>query len=156
VTVVSRHVAAVPVRTSTATWGAVAGLLAPAGSAGRGRLEAVTNIAAILIAAEYTWQAPIVVIPAGGPRVRVRTIHGLDAVETLPEEIPLAVQPCAEPGWTVSLPCGVDDIEEIRAALSSHPGIEVRDVTDGITVGAPTAGGVGGEWSIDSGEMERP
>jgi hypothetical protein len=154
--VVSRDVAAIPVRTSAATWGAVAGLLAPAGSSGRGRLEAVTNIAAILIAAEYTWQAPIVAIPAGGPRVRVRTIHGLDAIETMAEEIPLAVQPCAESGWTMFLPCGVDDIDEIRAALSSHPGIEVRDVTDGITVGEPATGGAGGEWSIDYGEMERP
>jgi len=156
VSVVSRTVAAIPVRTSVAAWQAVTGLLAPAGSAARGRLEAVTNIAAILITAEYTQQAPIVVIPASGPRVRIRTSHGTDAAETRAGEIPLAASPCAEPGWTMSLPCGIDDIEEIRAALDRHPGIEVRDVTDGITVDEPAEGPAAGEWSIDYEEMERP
>jgi len=156
VSVVSRTVAAIPVRTSVATWKAVADLLAPAGSAARGRLDAVTNIAAVLITAEYTRQAPIVVIPASGPRIRIRTAHGLDAAEAQAGEIPLAVSPCAEPGWIMSLPCGVDDIEEIRAALSRHPGIQARDVTDGITVGEPAEGAAAGGWSIDYEEMERP
>jgi hypothetical protein len=154
-TVVSRAIAAIPVRTSVATWTAVTDLLAPAGSTGRGRLEALTNIAAILIAAEYTQQAPIVVMSASGPRVRVRTVHGLDAVDAQAAEIPLAVSPCAEPGWIMSLPCGIDDIEEIRAVLASHPGIEVRAVTDGITVSNP-ADRATGEWSIDYDELERP
>jgi hypothetical protein len=56
----------------------------------------------------------------------------------------------------MSLPCGVDDIEEIRAALSRHPGIEVRDVTDGITIDEPGADADGGAWSIDYDELERP
>jgi len=156
VSVVSRTVAAIPVRTSVATWQAVTDLLAPAGSAGRGRLDAVTNIAAILITAEYTRQAPIVVIPASGPRVRIRTAHGLDAAEAQTGEIPLAMSPCAEPGWIMSLPCGVDDIKEIRAALGRHPGIEARDVTDGIAVAEPAEGAAAGGWSIDYEEMERP
>ena len=72
-------------------------------------------------------------------------MHGLDAVDALAGEIPLAASPCAEPGWTMSLPCGIDDIDEIRGALRGHPGIEVRDVTDGITVGRtpPPRGGRG-------------
>jgi hypothetical protein len=156
VTVVSRTVAAVPVRTSVATWKAITDLLAPAGSAGRRRLEAVTNIAAILITAEYTQQAPIVVIPASGPRIRIRTAHGLDAAETQAGEIALAVSPCAGPAWTMSLPCGIDDIEEIRAALGNHPGIEARDVTEGITVDEPPESAAAGGWSIDYEEMERP
>jgi hypothetical protein len=139
-----------------ATWKTISDLLAPAGSAGRGRLDAVTNIAAILITAEFTRQAPIVVIPAIGPRVRIRTAHGIDATETQAGEIPLAVRPCADPGWTVSLPCGIDDIDEIRAALDRHPGIDVRDVTDGITVDEPADGPAGEGWSIDYEEMERP
>jgi len=56
----------------------------------------------------------------------------------------------------MSLPCGVDDIEEIRAALGRHPGIEVRDVTDGITTGEPSADTAGGAWTIDYDELERP
>jgi hypothetical protein len=156
VTVVSRAVAAIPVRTSVGTWTAVANLLAPAGSAGRGELEAVTNVAAIIIAAEYTRQAPIIVIPARGPRVRIRTVHGPDAAEACTGEIPLAVLPCAEAGWVLSLPCGIDDIDEIRAALTGHQGIEVRDVTDGIALGEDSVEAAATQWSINYDEMELP
>lgn len=154
--VVSRTVAAIPARTSVGTWRAVTDLLAPPGSAGRVRMEAVTNIAAVLITAEYTRQAPIVVISASGPRIRIRTAHGPDAADALAAEIPLVSSPCAGPRWTMSLPCGVDDIEEIRAALGQHPGIEVRDVTDGITTGEPGADASSGAWTIDYDELERP
>jgi len=156
VSTVARTVAAIPVRTSVKTWEAITGLLAPAGSAGRARLDAVTNIAAILITAEYTRQAPIVVIPASGSRVRVRTVHGTDAIEALDEEIPLAAWPCAEPGWIMSLPCGIDDIDEIRGALRSHLGIEVRDLTDGIAVEETTPATGTAAWSISYDELETP
>jgi hypothetical protein len=156
VTVVSRTIAAIPVRTSVATWKTITDLLAPTSSAERERLDAVTNIAAILITAEYTRQAPIVVIPVTGSRVRIRTAHGIDAVEVQAEEVPLAVRPCADPGWSISLPCGIDDIEEIRAALDLHLGIDVRDVTHGITVDEPAESPAGAGWSIDCEEMERP
>ncbi len=152
---VARTVAAIPVRTSVQTWEAIAGLLAPAGSPGRSRLDAVTNIAAILITAEYTRQAPIVVMPASGPRVRIRTAHGLDAADALPGEIPLPASPCAEPGWSVSLPCGIDDIEEFRDALSGHPGIEVRDLTEGIAVEEAATTGAAA-WSVNYDELETP
>jgi hypothetical protein len=155
VNALARTVAAVPVRTSVKTWEAIAGLLAPAGSPGRLRLDAVTNIAAILITAEYTSQAPIVVMPAIGPRVRIRTLHGLDAVDALPGEIPLPASPCEESGWTMSLPCGIDDIDEMRDALRGHPGIEVRDLTDGIAV-EETATSEAVAWSVNYDELETP
>jgi len=155
VTALARAVAAIPVRTSVQTWEAIAALVAPAGSPGRLRLDAVTNIAAILITEEYTRQAPIVIMPASGPRVRIRTVHGLDAVDALAGEIPLTASPCAEPGWSMSLPCGIDDIEEMREALRGHPGIEVRDLTDGITVEEASAAGAGA-WSVNYDEMETP
>jgi hypothetical protein len=155
VNAVARTVAAIPVRSSVQTWEAIAGLLAPVGSPARLRLDAVTNIAAILIMEEYTCQAPIVVIPTRGPRVRIRTVHGMDALDALPEEIPLAASPCAEIGWSMSLPCGIDDVEEIREALRGHPGIEVRDLTDGITVEEPV-GMPATAWSVNYDEMEKP
>ena len=153
---VSRTMAAIPVRTSVQTWEAITGLLAPAGSPGRGRLDAVTNIAAILITAEYTRQAPIVVMPAGGPRVRIRTAHGMDAVDALAGEIPLAASPCAEPGWSMSLPCGIDDIDEIREALRGHPGIDVRDLTEGITAKETVSAADATAWSVNYDELETP
>jgi hypothetical protein len=156
VSVVGRTVAAIPVRTSVGTWEAITDLLAPAGSVGRSRLEGITNIAAVLITAGYTQQAPIVVMPGNGSRVRIRTVHGLDAEEARAVEIPLTISPCAEPGWILSLPCGVDDIDEIREALRPHPGIEARDVTDGITVDEPAPGSGAEGWSINYDELERP
>lgn len=152
----SREVAAIPVRTSVETWQAVSSLLARPGTDSRTRLEEVTNIAAVLITAEYTKQAPIVVMPGEGPRVRIRTVHGPDAEEARAQEIPLTLSPCAGSGWTMSLPCGVDDIEEIRAALGSHPGFEVRDVTEGITAGEPVPGPAAKGWSINYDELEHP
>jgi hypothetical protein len=154
VNAVARTVAAIPVRTSVQTWEAIAGLLAPAGSPERGRLDAVTNIAAILITAEYTGHAPIVVLPASGPRVRIRTAHDMNAIDALDGEIPLTISPCAEPGWSMSLPCGIDDIDEIREALSGHPGIDVRDLTEGITVDETAAGAAA--WSVNYDELETP
>ena len=153
---VAREVAAIPVRTSVQTWEAIAGLLASAGSPERDRLDAVTNIAAILITAEYTRQSPIVVMPASGPRVRIRTVHGMDAIDAIAGEIPLAANPCADPGWSMSLPCGIDDIEEMRDALRADPGIEVRDVTDGITAGETTPATGTAAWSVNYDELERP
>ena len=152
---VARTVAAIPVRTSVQTWEAIAGLLAPAGSLERGRVDAITNIAAILITAEYTSQAPIVVMPASGPRVRIRTVHGMDAIDALDGEIPLTASPCAEPGWSMSLPCGIDDIDEIREVLRRHPGIDVRDLTEGITVEETAAAGAAA-WSVNYDELETP
>jgi hypothetical protein len=155
VNAVARAVAAIPVRTSVQTWEAIAAMLAPAGSPVRLRLDAVANIAAVLVTEEYTRQAPVVVMPVSGPRVRIRTVHGLDAVDALPGEIPLPVSPCAEPGWSMSLPCGIDDIEEIRHALRGHPGIEVRDLTDGITAEEPAVTGAVA-WSVNYEELEKP
>jgi hypothetical protein len=156
VNAVTRTVAAIPVRTSVQTWEAITGLLAPAGSPERNRLDAVTNIAAILITAEYTQQTPIVVMPASGPRVRIRTVHGMDAVDALAGEIPLTARPCAEPGWSMSLPCGIDDIDEIRDALCGHPGIDVRDLTEGITVEETACPGGAAAWSVNYDELETP
>jgi hypothetical protein len=156
VSVVSRAVAAIPARTSTQTWQAICGLLAPPGTTERARLEAVTNVAAILIAAEYTSQAPIIVSPPSGPRVRIRTVHGPGAPDAQADESPLITQPCAGTGWSLSLPCGIDDIDEMNTALAEHPGIGVRDVTEGITADIIPAESDSGEWEFDYDEMERP
>jgi len=155
-TVIARRVASVPVRTSVDTWNAAVDLLTPAGGAARTELEAVTNIAAMLISEEYTRDAPIVVTPRRGARVRIYTMHGLDAVDTRDDEAPLATCPLDEPGWTVSLPCGVDDIDDIRGALEAHPHISVRDATEGITAEATTGASATSSLKIDYDEMERP
>lgn len=154
--VVVRSIASVPVRTSVGTWKAIVDLLAPVPGPGRDELLAVTNAAAILISEEYTAQAPIIVIPATGARVRIRTVHGEDAVDAQFEERSLALSPCVEPEWSVSLPCGIDDIDEIRAALDAHPRVTVRDLTEGFTVDLPEQKAKNaGAITIDFEEMNR-
>lgn len=155
--VISRRVPAIPVCTSVETWNTIVTLLTAPGHAARTSLEAVTSIAAMLIAEEYTRDAPIVVIPAAGPRVRIYTVHGTAAIDDDADETPLASWPLAEPGWRLSLPCGIDDIDDVHAALLPYPGIDVRDTTEGITVGATApAPRTAGPVSINYGEMERP
>lgn len=155
--VVTRRVSSVPVRTSVDTWSAIVALLTSPEHAARTALAAITDIAAMLISEEYTRDTPIVVVPAAGPRVRVYTVHGTAAVDGDDEaDIALASWPMAEPGWRLSLPCGVVDIDEVRAALQPYPAVEVRDTTEGIAVSAAVARRTAGQMSINYDEMERP
>lgn len=154
--VVSRRVAAIPVRTSVETWKAIVALIAAPGAGSTGTLTAIIDVAAMLIAEEYTRDAPIVVIPASGPRVRIYTTHGEAAIEGDDEaQTPLATWPTAQPGWLLSFPCGIDDIDDARHALEAFPSVGVRDLTDGITVAAQ-APPAGGQLSINFDELENP
>lgn len=153
--VTSRTVPSVPVRTSVQTWNAIVELLTASGDAARASLEAITNIAAILIAEEYTRDAPIIVMPATGDRVRIYTAYGTTAIEC-DNETPLATWPLATPGWRLSVPCGVDDIDDIRAALRPYPFVDVRDVTEGFAVNAAaSAPRPAGTVAINYDELEQ-
>lgn len=156
--VISRRVLSVPVRTSVQTWTAIVELLAAADQPAHGSLNAIANSSAMLIAEEYTRNAPIVVKPVTGDRIRIYTVHGSAAIESEADEAPLATWPLAEAGWTLSLPCGIDDIDDVRAALAPYPFVEVRDVTSGITAASATTGGgrAGSAVVIDIDELERP
>jgi hypothetical protein len=155
--VISRKVPSVPVRTSVETWTAIIDLLTATDHEARKTLQAVTNIAAMLISEEYTRDTPIVVVPAIGDRIRIYTMHGTNAIEADRDPIILATWPLAAPGWTLSLPCGIDDIDDVAIALQDYPSIDARDTTAGISVeaalAAPRAHGV---VSINYDEMERP
>jgi hypothetical protein len=155
---ISRRIAAVPARTSTETWQAIVDLLAEAGSEAHQELTAITSIAAILISEEYTRDAPIVVKPMSGARIRVRTVHGVDAIEAINDETPLYAGGLSEPGWSLSLPCGSDDLDEITAALSGMAAITVRDTSEGISASAADRTNVGARAAvpvIDLNEMGR-
>ena len=154
--VVTRRVSSVPVRTSVGTWNAVIALLTAPDHAARASLEAITNVAAMLITEEYTRDAPIVITPVAGLRVRIYTVHGTAAIDGGEDEVPLATWPLAQSGWRLSLPCGIDDIDDVRSALRPYPSIDVRDTTEGIAVDAAAASRVAGPVSINHEEMERP
>ncbi|TNH24731.1 hypothetical protein FHG89_24435 [Micromonospora orduensis] len=153
--VVSRQVPSVPVRTSVATWTTIIGLLTPPDASARADLEAVTSTVAMLIAEEYTREAPIVVMPVAGDRVRIYTLHGAAAVEG-EDPAALATWPLAEAGWRISLPCGAADLDDVRIALEPHPHFEVRNVTEGIaTPNTAKQRGTSGHVLIDYAELER-
>jgi len=73
--VVVRRVAATPVRGATATWERVCDLLAQAGTEEHQRLHSVRNVAAIIIAEQYSADAPIIILPPRGNRIRIYTLH---------------------------------------------------------------------------------
>jgi hypothetical protein len=157
-TVVARRVAAVPARTSTDTWRAIVALLTADSDPARRQLEAVTNLVAMLIAEEYTAQAPIVVVPAVGDRVRIYTVRG-EAVDDVVNEQPLASWPLQAQGWSISLPCGEDDLADASVALDAHPGFSARDLTAAVDVGVAESnsrGRAGGQpLVVDLGELRR-
>ncbi len=153
--VASRQVPSVPVRTSAATWNTIIDLLTPPNSSAHADLAAVTSMVAMLIAEEYTSEAPIVVIPAAGDRVRIYTLHGAAAIEG-EEPAALATWPLAESGWRISLPCGAADLDDVRTALKPHPHFEVRDAAEGIaTASAVPQQSANGRVVIDYSELER-
>jgi len=155
---ISRRIAAIPARTSTETWQAIVDLLAEAGSEAHQELIAVTSIAAILISEEYTRDTPIVVKPISGARIRVRTVHGMDAIEAINDETPLYTGGLSEPGWSVSLPCGADDLDEMTAALSGVDAITVRDTSEGLSASSASgtnSGAISAVPVINLNEMGR-
>ncbi|TMQ90356.1 hypothetical protein ETD83_35800 [Actinomadura soli] len=159
-TTIARQIAAVPARTSSETWGAIVDLVTEPGSTAHQDLTAITSIAAIVISEEYTREAPIIIMPASGPRIRVRTVHGTDAIEAINEETPLYSGRLTGPGWTVSLPCGPDDLDDLATALAGTPAVVVRDTGEGLNADAPaaahsTAGGSSATPIIDLSELRR-
>lgn len=130
-----RRVAAVPERTASNTWRAIADLIAAPGSTAHATLLRAAGVASLLIAEAYTRDVPIVVTPATGSRVRVYTVHGQDAAaDAISEEAPLATWPTAEPGWSVSLPCGEADLQFAADALAKIPEISARDAALGLAL----------------------
>ncbi len=139
--VVVRRIGSVPARNATDTWRAIAATIAEPGSSPYSMLIEATGVAAMLIAEAYTRDAPVVVDPTSGPRVRLYTVHGNDADDAIAEETPLATWPTEGAGWTVSLPCAEQDLVFASSALTGLSAVSVRDVALGLAVESNTAAG---------------
>jgi hypothetical protein len=131
---IARRIASVPVRTSSATWKAIVDLIAAPGSDAATKLLSIGGLASMVIAEESAMIAPIVILPANGPRLRIYTVHGEDAIDTEGLETPLSSYPTAEPGWTLSLPCPASDLQFAELATARLPEVLVRDMNDGLQV----------------------
>lgn len=123
-TVHARRIASIPRRGPIETWHAICDLLRAEGDA-RAELDGIAGCAAALIAEEYTLDSPIVV-SGTGPQVRIYTLHGDQAIEAdISEETALSHRPTTG-SWSLSLPCGEDDLSEFEAAARSAAHVEVR------------------------------
>jgi len=128
-TIHARRIASIPCRTATETWRTICELITPQDGAARRELQAIVGVASALITEEYTQGAPIV-LAGTGPQVRIYTLHGDAAIEADSlDEAPLNHDP-TDGDWTLSLPCGDDDLDETLRAVSESPHIEVRSLAD--------------------------
>jgi hypothetical protein len=128
VTVIARRVRSVPVRLASETWEVICDMIAPRGTSARVELDAVANVAAMLISEQYTGSAPII-ISGVGPQVRVYTLHGDDAIDAEDDGLPVHHQLDGE-GWFVSLPARQPDVDVARGLINAAGRITVRDVDE--------------------------
>ncbi|WP_324289055.1 hypothetical protein VZQ01_06640 [Myxococcus faecalis] len=134
-TVNRRTFRSVPHRDAVRTWTDIVELLTQ-GKAGadRDELLAVTGVVSCLITDQSPKEAPIVVT-CDGPRTRIYCIYDEDAVDgTDASEDVLGYDPL-EGQWSVSLPCGTDDLAWVQSTLSTHGSrVTARDVSSGISI----------------------
>lgn len=119
-TVASRTFVSTPQRDAHRTWAAVVDLLTQGQPDGpREELDAVSGIAASIIADRTPAESPIVVT-CDGPRTRIYFLYDDDAVDgSDANEDALGFDPL-NGDWQVSLPCTADDLDWVQAALKKH------------------------------------
>lgn len=130
--VVSRKLRSIPVRSAADTWKAAAFLLAPVETSDAHKeLTSVSGIASSLISSEAMAEAGVV-CTGSGPRVRIYCLHDEDAITgEEANESPLQHCPTEDEDWQVSLPCPSEDLDWVRRALKEKSNrISPRDMTE--------------------------
>jgi len=126
VTVIARRVRSVPVRLASETWVTICDMVAPIGTPARSELDAVANVAAMLISEQYTADAPVIISGAGA-EVRVYTLHGDDAIDADDDGPPVYITLDGD-GWSLSLPARQPDVNVARSLIKSAGRVTVRDL----------------------------
>lgn len=117
-TVVARRFVATPQRTASETWQAITTLICQDDSSARQEFEAATGCGANSIVEEALRNHPLVV-RGSGPRLRVYTLHGDDAVSGEDKnEDALSWKP-TDGTWTVDLPCTGEDLDWVAKELKN-------------------------------------
>jgi hypothetical protein len=136
-TVVSRTFASTPKRDAAQTWAAIVELLTQGkNETARKELLSVAGVAASTLADHAAKDAPIVVT-CDGPRTRIYCLYHDDAIEgSDANEDTLGFDPLAG-DWRISLPCPVDDLTWVQAALKKHSTrITARDLAEEVAKAA--------------------
>lgn len=132
-TVVSRTFRSIPHRNSDLTWIAIVDLLTQEKNTNaRNELLSVSGIAATIIADHSLKDSPIIVI-CDGPRSRIYCTYDDEAIEDDGgNENPLSFDPLRG-NWSLSLPCGGDDLAWVQTALSKlTKRITARDLSSSV------------------------
>jgi hypothetical protein len=114
---VRRSFVATPKRAAAATWEAIVDIVAPGDSSARVELNALTGIAASLIAAEAWCQAPLIVSGVG-PQLRIYCLYGEDAILSDDAHEDTLTWSPTDGDWTVEIPCPPEDLEWASAAAT--------------------------------------
>ncbi len=141
----ARTVRSTPHRSATETWAFIVDLVAPAPSAARADLLAVSGVAASIIASEAPRESPIVV-HGGGPQVRVRCLYDEDAITgdgAKEDKLPNCP---TEGDWRASLPAPKEDLDWVAETLTKKsPRVTARLIGEDVDAeekgaGRPKAG----------------
>jgi hypothetical protein len=151
-TAVARRVRSVPVRLASETWVAICDMVAAVGTPARSELDAIANVAAMLISEQYTAAAPII-ISGAGPRIRVYTLHGNDAIDA-DDDGPPVYSTLEGDGWSMSLPARQPDVNVARSLIQIGGRVAVRDL-DEVDETEPGVASKHGVASIDLEELSR-
>jgi len=115
--IIARRIRATPERPATEAWEVIVGFISEPGSAARKELDAVSGIAACLIADETPKNSPIV-IAGVGPRLRIYCLYDEDAVTGEDaDETTLSWSP-TDGNWRMSLPAAREDLDWVQAELA--------------------------------------
>jgi hypothetical protein len=116
---IARRIRATPERPATEAWGVIVGLISEPGSAARKDFDAVSGIAACLIADETPKESPIVVAGVG-PRLRIYCLYDEDAVTGEDaDETALSWNP-TDGKWKMWLPAAREDLDWVQRELAKH------------------------------------
>lgn len=132
--VIARRIIATPERHASEAWSVMVKLLAPdTGSDAHKELSSVAGIVASLISDEAFKNAPAV-MRGKGPRIRLYCLHDEEAISgDNASEAALATVP-TEDDWKLSLPCPIDDLSWVQAALKQKSTrITARDLSEPVT-----------------------
>jgi len=118
VSVAARTIASIPARTAIDTWNVIVDLIDPHDRSNtRRELTAIAGVACSLITDE-TLMDDALVVYGSGPRTRIYTVHGDDAVagDGVREDA-LSFDPTGG-DWRISVPCLPEDLPWVQRSLA--------------------------------------
>lgn len=127
-----RDIAAVPLRSASATWSTIVDLITKSDSIDSDQLSAAATVMATLLTEEHYAIHPLT-LKGSGHRLVVYCAYGANAL-TLGEEVaPLDWNPTAE-DWTLYVPCDDDNFDWVKDTLAKRaPRLTLHRLTESIS-----------------------